>query len=79
MAKISARGCTEVARVTASNPTTGTRAIFVLRSDGKVLRRNTGDAATGYTVLGKLTCERSEAKARLAKVATRYGYTKVDA
>jgi len=57
MAKISARNCTEVARVNFETPSrqggvhTG---ILVLRSDGRVLRRYTGDLSTGYVILGKV-------------------------
>lgn len=57
MAKINARGATEVARV---NFTTefGVTGILVLRSDRKVLRRFTGDTKTGYTILGTVRAER---------------------
>jgi len=51
MAKINANGCHEVARV---NFTTerGHTGILLLRSDGKLLERCTGDLSTSYRVVG---------------------------
>lgn len=53
MAKISARGATEVARVTGKSAN-GVRYIYVVCSDGRILRRATGDLGSGYKVLGKV-------------------------
>jgi|HubBroStandDraft_5_1064220.scaffolds.fasta_scaffold00014_3 hypothetical protein len=52
MAKISARGATEVGRVKART-TSGVEFLFVMTSDGRVLRRATGDLATGYILLSR--------------------------
>lgn len=54
MAKINARGATEVARYI-SVSRNGTRCIWLLRSDRKVLRRIAdGDIKTGYKVIGSV-------------------------
>lgn len=52
MAKISARGAQEVARITAASPG-GARYIYVMASDGRVLYRPTGDAGSGYSIHGR--------------------------
>ncbi len=49
MAKISARGATEVARLRVKTPT-GLEKIYVLTSDKRILTRYVGDAGTGYTI-----------------------------
>ena len=54
MAKISAYGATEVARIRCEN-NYGTTYLYVLCSDGRILYRPTGYPGTSYTVRGKLT------------------------
>lgn len=48
MAKISARGAKEVARIKAKSEAGGYSYIFILTSDGRVLKRLSQDS--GYTV-----------------------------
>lgn len=74
MAKISANGNTEVARVRYAQGQA--RGIMVLRSDGVVLQRLTGDLSTGYTRMGKvkvMPTDKHEAERLLARVAGRRG------
>ncbi len=77
MAKISANGCHEVARVSAtlSSPTFTYPAILVLRSDGAILRRFTGDLPSGYTILGRLKADAPRSIDTLLRIAGRRGYT----
>ena len=49
MAKISANGATEMTRIKSKGPT-GTVFIWVMCSDGRVLRRITSNGGTGYSV-----------------------------
>jgi len=51
MAKISANGCHEVARLNFTMER-GHTGILLLRSDGKLLERCTGDLSTAYRVVG---------------------------
>lgn len=48
MAKISARGATEVARLKAKSESSGATYIYILTSDGRVLMRDSRDS--GFTV-----------------------------
>lgn len=50
MAKISARNCTEKARV-GFTTSAGYTGILVLRSDGRILARYTGSTPSGYNLL----------------------------
>jgi hypothetical protein len=49
MAKISANGATEKARIKTKSPG-GYEYLWVMTSDGRVLRRVIGEVSTGYTV-----------------------------
>lgn len=71
MAKISARGATEFARINYSNGI-GHTGILVLRSDGKVLRRLTGSTPTGYTIIGSLP-KKGLSVVHLHQIARRLG------
>ena len=74
MAKISARECTEVARIRFAQG--HARGIMVLRSDGMVLHRFTGDVSTQYTQMGKvktMPSSKGESERLLARVAERRG------
>jgi hypothetical protein len=82
MAKINARGAREIARVTAysGNPDGNPdgkpdRMIFVLRSDRVILRRFTGDLATGYTKFGKVKPTASLDQATLKRIVSALGYS----
>lgn len=76
MAKISARGATEVARIKFERP--GARAdtpepgVLVLRSDRKVLYKLTGWG--GYTVMGTVKAEAPQTAETLAKIVVRRGW-----
>lgn len=48
MAKISARGATEVARIKARSEASGETYIYLMTSDGRILMRNSKD--NGFTV-----------------------------
>lgn len=74
MAKITARGATEVARI---NFTTegGATGILVLRSDRKVLRRWTGDLKSGYSIMGTLKADTFLDGRALAAIAVRRNWT----
>jgi len=55
MAKIAARGATEVVRLRARSKTHHAFTyLYVLASDGRVLVRDTGDTPSGYSLLGKI-------------------------
>lgn len=82
MAKISARGCREVARIRYAQG--GYRGIMVLRSDGAVLQRLTGDVGNAYTILGKVKDWHEKvgnttagAEALLGRVAAKRGRTMI--
>lgn len=81
MAKITARNATEIARIktelSADDPV---KYLWVLRSDGKVLRRLTGDVSTNYTIIGRLAnapAEKSAGAGALARIAIKRGHTVV--
>ena len=54
MAKISARGATEIARVKAHSEAADVDYLFVLTSDGRVLSRYAGENGSGYTLAHKV-------------------------
>lgn len=70
MAKISARGATEIARLHATSETVSVT--LVLTSDGRVLRKF--DGMGGYSVLGRVNDPAKRTSAMLAEVARRFGY-----
>ena len=84
MAKLTGKYFKEVARIKFSAPVTGIDAelfpgtkwtgILVVRSDGYVLRRWTGDGSTGYSRLGKLKPGAAQDKATLARIAEKRGW-----
>ena len=53
MAKISARGATEVAAVNSALDADGYGLRIVLTSDGRILRRLRGKGNTGYSIIAK--------------------------
>ena len=73
MAKISARNCTEVARVTFKTLDPIYAGIFVLRSDGKLLRRFTGDTPSGYSIVGSVKPGTPLTADTLARIVARRG------
>lgn len=74
MAKISAYGAREVARMKGRRPGTDYDATFVITSDGRVLRKIA--AQSGYTVLGKVKPEHQN-RDGLARVLAHFGYREV--
>jgi len=84
MAKISARGCHEVARL---NFTEGYKhlgecrehkGILVLRSDRQILRRFIGDSSSGYTLVGRIKPELALDVDVLRRFAQRRNYNVAD-
>jgi len=75
MAKISANGATEVARVTTRNRH-GYRYIWVMTSDGRVLQRCTDQQiGSGYTVLRRRIQPGDRSEVFLRTLAQRHGHT----
>ena len=74
MAKISANGAHEVARLSAISQR-GTRYILVMTSDGRVLSRATGDADSGYVVVLRNIPQRLRNKSSLFGYADRCHWT----
>lgn len=57
MAKLKGKGFDEAARLNVKRTTNGGdvhTGIYILRTDGRVLRRWTGEVATSYTIIGKV-------------------------
>jgi hypothetical protein len=75
VAKISARGAREVARITATRPASGGRYIYVLTDDGRVLYRAVGVVGTSYTIRGRIKNPASRTRDMLALVVKRDGLT----
>lgn len=76
MAKISANGCTEVARYLATSGN-GAKATFVLRSDRKVLKKYRGEYGGGYSIITTVKpASMGNGKAVLIRIAELLGYTK---
>jgi hypothetical protein len=79
MAKISARGASEVARFTVRIPDTGPDdpgqypTVFVLASDGRVLRRWTA-GPSGYSVYGLIKDPAKRTAAVLRSYLERHGW-----
>lgn len=75
MAKISARGATEVARITATLPTVGgvvtVGATLVITSDGRILRKFEG---SGYNLMARVKNPKFITEEFLRSFATRRGY-----
>jgi hypothetical protein len=75
MAKIHARGATEVARIITRSHEAGVRFIWLLRSDRKVLRRIAdGNLKTGYKVLGTLKPGMEASVDTLRSIAVKRGH-----
>lgn len=81
MAKIKARGATEVARLATTFDSEDFESpvpyLWVLRSDGVVLRRVTGEFGSGYKVFGRIdrvVTAKAEGEAALTRIATRRGH-----
>jgi hypothetical protein len=75
MAKISARGCTAIAKVKAKSKASGNTQLFVMRSDGMILNRFTGDLGDGYTAVYKVKCVDNINKAFLERYVALRGLT----
>lgn len=74
MAKISARGAKEIARIKAISPAgDGYTYSFVLTSDGRVLRK--GDLDSGYTIVHRVKFETNLNEAFLRRFAMLRGLT----
>lgn len=72
MAKISARGAREVARLKVRSAFPGGgEYLYVMTTDGRVLRRATGDAGTGYTVRLRVKDPAKRTEETLRKVTER--------
>jgi 2-keto-3-deoxy-galactonokinase len=75
MAKLSSKRFSEVARITTefggSDLRTPARYLWVYRSDGRVLRRRTGDLGSSYTIFDHLspTIDKAIALTRLRSIA----------
>lgn len=80
MAKITARGAHEVARVNVTLTTNDEdlgdiKGIFVLRSDRKLLRRNCGEYGGSYSIVGTLKAESmADPLGALRRIAAANGY-----
>ena len=76
MAKIHARGATEVARlITRSGGPTGYRSIWILRSDRKVLRRLADSGVNGtYSIVGTLKPGTEASIDTLRRIAAKRGH-----
>jgi hypothetical protein len=70
MAKISARGATEVSRVH-GHTAGGNGVTLVLTSDGRVLRKWDGE---GYNLIGKITDKAKRTPEVLARIFSERGY-----
>lgn len=74
MAKISARGAREIARITATRPGASGRYLYVLASDGRVLTRYSGgQASSAYKVRGRIRNPDARTRESLALVVKRDG------
>lgn len=73
MAKISAGGATEIAKIRATR--NGYDYLFAINSKGTVLYRITGDAGTGYTIYDR---HREPTRAALLALLARNGYAVTD-
>lgn len=72
MAKLNSTRFREVAKVAAIEPTTQVRYLFALRSDGTVLRRQTGEFSTPYSAWRK--SKLLTTKQQLLDLVTEAGY-----
>lgn len=73
MAKITARGAREVARITAAKR--GTEWLWVMCSDGRVLTRIKGPDGNAYAVRTKVPDPAGRTRANLIRIAERDGMT----
>jgi hypothetical protein len=78
MAKISARGATEVARVRGQREGADFQMIYVMCSDGRVLRRSTGEFGSGYSVRGKVSRPENRTAEYLRAIVKRDGLKVVE-
>lgn len=74
MAKISANGATEVAKLKVRSQA-GYEYLYVMTSDGRVLRRATGDAGTGYSVQARKISPAKRTAEVLTQLVGMLGYT----
>jgi len=74
MAKISAYGATEVARIRVRT-TADREKIYVMTSDGRVLTRYAGETGSTYTLRGRTKKPESINREFLSQVAERDGMT----
>ena len=72
MAKISARGATKLAEVRVTTEGTDTETVFVICSDGRVLRRWVG--LSGYSVYGRIKDPSKRTREFLVAQLVRHGY-----
>jgi hypothetical protein len=77
MAKISARGATEVARLRVTNGAGKFPRLFVMTSDGRILTRLTGELGTGYTVATIVQSARNRNESYLRGYVLNRGYVVV--
>jgi hypothetical protein len=75
MAKISAYGATEVARVKVVNSSGEFPRLFVLTSTGKILTRLTGELSTSYTIVHRIKRPSARTEQGLLNYVAIRGYT----
>lgn len=75
MAKISARGATEVARLKAKSEASGETYIYLMTSDGRILMRNSKD--NGFTVAHRVRAQTNINREQLERFVKLRGLTVV--
>lgn len=78
MAKITAHGAREVARIKVTTPGNNYKQLFVIASDGRVLTRYTDGISNGYRIYGRIKDERKRNSAFLRDLLIRRGFTIVE-
>ncbi len=78
MAKTSANGATEVARLTVQPEGLDFQMIYVLCSDGRVLKRVRVEHGSGYSVRGRIRIPKDRTAEFLAVIARRDGMAIVE-
>ena len=74
MAKISARGATEIVRVRGQLPDTDQQCEFLLRSDGHILRKYLGIRDGWHDTGTKLVKPDQDSRIKLERAVVLYGY-----
>lgn len=74
MAKISANGAHEIARIRVEHLISGQPYLWVMCSDGRVLSRATGELSDGYTVAARGLRRHLRTREALLRIAQIRGY-----